>query len=752
MGVPGLWEELHQGAITVSLTKLSLDAFNKTEPHRGFRLGIDASLWLFHAEGGNKDGKSPELRTIFFRTFVYLRSGPFLPVFVFDGPERPVFKRNQRGGSGVPTELAIQTKELLDALGIPWIDAPGEAEAELAVLNSEGLIDGVLSDDVDNFLFGARTVLRNPSNTLTANRANPLEKNYVRIYKAEKLPLQQSDMILIALMSGGDYIPAGVKQCGVQVSVALTKCGFGKKLVDAYKSMEPREFQYHFLPCWRADIATELCTNSQGFVGRKLKVLAKSIPDTFPDIPTLHYYVYPVTSRSRNRLPLIGFNRMMSIPEIASICEKYFEWGYLDKIIHRFRTLVWPAATMRILQLAISLGQIDSLAGESHDHVGQGGRMIQSHFGRRQGSIPRAHPPLLFMKIHSTRRHSSTENVYEYRVEIRPNVLESLAKLGLAGTGSAESEAEFLLHQRLANAEAGRSELYLDEAQYDDDDDETARSPKKKEPKISEPNTPLRLWMPASILEKAEPSLVKTWHQAQREKADKEEAKAPRKAEAAEKRLQKGTSPQRKKASPEKKKKDSPEKKNKDSPGKKKTTKTPIAPLITKRDKDNEWAMSSDDEKFMNSPSKKPSLPTVKPFPRLSPLSDDRVASGSKGKGKSRAISISEEDEDEDTNNSPSKYQLPPSTPSPVKRGPTKRPVSEESSEDDEVLLGFSGKSPKKSPRRSKTHMTPHRTDNRAPSPTPAARTPRPRMLGASGSGSKANQSREVIVISDDEK
>jgi Holliday junction resolvase YEN1 len=38
--------------------------------------------------------------------------------------------------------------------------APGEAEAELAYLNSTGVIDAILSDDVDNFLFGARVVIR----------------------------------------------------------------------------------------------------------------------------------------------------------------------------------------------------------------------------------------------------------------------------------------------------------------------------------------------------------------------------------------------------------------------------------------------------------------------------------------------------------------------------------------------------------------------------------------------------------------
>lgn len=38
--------------------------------------------------------------------------------------------------------------------------APGEAEAELAHMNQASIIDGVLSDDADTFLFGAHTVIR----------------------------------------------------------------------------------------------------------------------------------------------------------------------------------------------------------------------------------------------------------------------------------------------------------------------------------------------------------------------------------------------------------------------------------------------------------------------------------------------------------------------------------------------------------------------------------------------------------------
>lgn len=50
---------------------------------------------------------------------------------------------------------------MLDILGVPWVTAAGEAEAMCAFLDSQGLVDGCITNDGDAFLYGAQIVYRN---------------------------------------------------------------------------------------------------------------------------------------------------------------------------------------------------------------------------------------------------------------------------------------------------------------------------------------------------------------------------------------------------------------------------------------------------------------------------------------------------------------------------------------------------------------------------------------------------------------
>lgn len=107
-----------------------------------------------------------------FRCLLGLRAQVIL---VFDGPEKPGMKRLVRVSRQLhwmvaPTICLAEafnfshhqvcgTSSVCERSLTP-LQAPGDAEAELAYLASEGFIDAVLTADSDTFLFGAKVLLR----------------------------------------------------------------------------------------------------------------------------------------------------------------------------------------------------------------------------------------------------------------------------------------------------------------------------------------------------------------------------------------------------------------------------------------------------------------------------------------------------------------------------------------------------------------------------------------------------------------
>lgn len=87
------------------------------DSRRGFRVGIDASIWFFHAEYG-REGENPVLRTLFFRCANLMRT-TFLPLFVFDGPKRPEIKRGKKI-TRTPHKLIPGMKQIVEAFGFEW--------------------------------------------------------------------------------------------------------------------------------------------------------------------------------------------------------------------------------------------------------------------------------------------------------------------------------------------------------------------------------------------------------------------------------------------------------------------------------------------------------------------------------------------------------------------------------------------------------------------------------------------------------
>ncbi|XP_068642422.1 DNA repair protein UVH3 isoform X2 [Aristolochia californica] len=121
------------------------------------------------------------------------------------GDERRKLERN---AESVSSEMFTECQELLQMFGLPYIIAPMEAEAQCAYMELANMVDGVVTDDSDVFLFGARSVYKNIFD----------DRKYVETYFMKdiesELGLSREKLIRMALLLGSDYTE-GVSGIGI---------------------------------------------------------------------------------------------------------------------------------------------------------------------------------------------------------------------------------------------------------------------------------------------------------------------------------------------------------------------------------------------------------------------------------------------------------------------------------------------------------------------------------------------------------
>ncbi|KAK9464512.1 hypothetical protein V1512DRAFT_268123 [Lipomyces arxii] len=125
-------------------------------------------------------------------------------------------RHDRRDADQVTLQMVQECQDLLSRFGIPYVTAPMEAEAQCAELLELGLVDGVVTDDSDIFLFGASKVYKN-----MFNQAKFVEC-YVSSDILKELDLDRQAMINLAHLLGSDYA-SGLLGVGPVTAVQLIK-------------------------------------------------------------------------------------------------------------------------------------------------------------------------------------------------------------------------------------------------------------------------------------------------------------------------------------------------------------------------------------------------------------------------------------------------------------------------------------------------------------------------------------------------
>ncbi|KAM9070889.1 flap endonuclease GEN homolog 1 isoform X1 [Sarcophilus harrisii] len=237
MGVNDLWQILEPVKRHAPLRSL-----------QGKTLAVDLSLWVCEALAVKKMVGivvKPHLRNLFFRiSSLTLMEVKLLFVMEGDAPKLKADVMGKRNETrfGAPQNRAHkftrssfkavlkECLDLLECLGVPWVQASGEAEAMCAYLDAHGYVDGCLTDDGDAFLYGAQTVYRN----FTMNAKDPHVDCYTMSSIKRDLGLDRDTLIGLAVLLGCDYLPKGVPGVGKELALKLVRSLKGQNLLQKF--------------------------------------------------------------------------------------------------------------------------------------------------------------------------------------------------------------------------------------------------------------------------------------------------------------------------------------------------------------------------------------------------------------------------------------------------------------------------------------------------------------------------------------
>lgn len=253
----------------------------------------------------NKGEVTSHILGLFNKT-IWLINHNIIPVFVFDGkpPEfkndtihnrkeikKKAFKKLQectnekdkikylKRTTSLSLEQIIQSKELLSLMGIPYLQASGEADVLCAKLCEMNIVDYVLTEDMDILTFGANRIIKN---IFRKGEIRVIEK--LNILK--KYDLTYKQFIIFCIILGCDYHHINLK-CDKNQAINLSKeyilsqdIIFENKRIPSqlinnifnyfYNNQEYKNFQYKLLLKKPDDNLLDILVNRYNLIKKKI--------------------------------------------------------------------------------------------------------------------------------------------------------------------------------------------------------------------------------------------------------------------------------------------------------------------------------------------------------------------------------------------------------------------------------------------------------------------------------------------------
>jgi flap endonuclease-1 len=257
------------GFLGVNLREIVPKTIIRLEDLSGKSIAVDAynALYQFLAIIRQPDGTplkdnsgriTSHLSGLLYRTSNLVEMG-IKPIYVFDGTppalkeaeikrrakakEEALIKYEQALKEGKIEEarmyaqatsrlkdyMAEDSKKLLDLMGIPWIQAPSEGEAQAAYMVKRGDADYCASQDYDSLLFGAPKLVRNV--TISGRRKLPGKNVFIEVVPEvveleivlKECGITYEQLVDVGILIGTDFNPEGVKGLGPKTALKLIK-------------------------------------------------------------------------------------------------------------------------------------------------------------------------------------------------------------------------------------------------------------------------------------------------------------------------------------------------------------------------------------------------------------------------------------------------------------------------------------------------------------------------------------------------